>query len=330
MVQRLDQVLSSFSIRPVLVDVGASGNIHTSWGRLAPASLCLGFDPDSRELPTAFASTYSTAILEPSAIVPDVGQPTARLNLTRSPYCSSLLIPDQTEIQDCCFKDHFDIIGHVEVPATTLDLSMGKHGLDRIDWLKLDTQCIDLAILQSLSGTTLRRLKVIEVEPGFRSFYVGEQRFDQLHGYMVEQGFLLAALSCQEFAPVPAETVSTICKATGLTKLHVVSLAGRMPTAAEATYVRKPGFYGAAQDETDCMVHIACACALGQYSFAIHLIELARLTFRQAGPLLDALQAHAESTAAALRPSPSLRSRLRSRLPRVIISMLQRLKAAGR
>jgi hypothetical protein len=125
--------------------------------------------------------------------------------------------------------------------------------------------------------------------------------------------------------------VSAISKVTGLAESQVVSLAGRIPTAAEATYVRRPGFYSAAQDETDCMLHIACACALGQYAFAFHLIELARLSFRQAGPLLDALQAQAESAAALRPPSSSpLRSWLRGHLPKVIVSMLQRLKAAVR
>jgi FkbM family methyltransferase len=331
---QLHEVLSAFSITPVLVDVGASGNIHSSWSRLARTAICLGFDPDNRDLPASFASAYAKPILEPSAVVPDVGQRMARFNLTRSPYCSSLLLPDQTVLQDYSFRDLFEIVGHVDVPATTLDLALTKNGLDRIDWLKLDTQGLDLSLLQSLSKTTSRRLKVVEVEPGFRSFYAGEERFDQVHAYMLDQGFLLAALSCQEYAPAPPETVSALSKATRLPESHLHSLAGRVPTAAEATYIRKAGFYSAGNDEIDCMLHIACACALGQYSFAVYLINSARLTFPQANPLLEALQAHAESETAALRnlatSSSLLRSWLRRNLPKVVLDRLQQLRAAAR
>ena len=34
---------------PVLVDVGASGEIHEEWAEIAPYSLCIAFDGDDRE-----------------------------------------------------------------------------------------------------------------------------------------------------------------------------------------------------------------------------------------------------------------------------------------
>lgn len=93
---QLHEVLSAFSITPVLVDVGASGNIHSSWSRLARTAICLGFDPDNRDLPASFASAYAKPILEPSAVVPDVGQRMARFNglgsLSDDPVCNFRLM----------------------------------------------------------------------------------------------------------------------------------------------------------------------------------------------------------------------------------------------
>jgi len=34
---------------PVLIDIGASGEINAKWRKIAPYSICLAFDPDTRE-----------------------------------------------------------------------------------------------------------------------------------------------------------------------------------------------------------------------------------------------------------------------------------------
>src|SRR4051812_19447084 len=53
---RLDQVLQrpEFVERPpVLVDIGASGQIHHAWKRLARYSICIAFDADDRDFSAA-------------------------------------------------------------------------------------------------------------------------------------------------------------------------------------------------------------------------------------------------------------------------------------
>src|ERR1700709_2524625 len=81
---------------PVLVDIGASGEIHAKWKAIAPYCICLAYDADDREFHVTKQTNkaYKKLITFNRIVSAEpVGQ--ANFYLTASPFCSSLLEPDK-------------------------------------------------------------------------------------------------------------------------------------------------------------------------------------------------------------------------------------------
>ena len=74
-------------------------------------------------------------------------------------------------------------------------------GLDRVDWIKLDTQGTDLRLIESLSDEVAATLMAVDAEPGIDAFYEGEDTFGDLHRAMIERGYWLADLSLDHGFP---------------------------------------------------------------------------------------------------------------------------------
>jgi FkbM family methyltransferase len=239
-VDPLAALLIEQGIEPVLVDIGASGNVHSTWQRLAKISVGIGFDPDARDLPPQFQSAYRRAILVPKIIVGrgSAGFQTTPFYLTAFPACSSSLLPNTALLDQYVFRDLFDIHQTIEVPAGILPDLLQAEGIDHIDWLKLDTQGTDLRILQSLSSEWLDRLSVIEVEPGYDTFYQGEDTFHQIHAWLLDHGFWLARMTNQAYPRVSVEVANRLGLATAPSPHLGHDALGRSPTASECVYLR--------------------------------------------------------------------------------------------
>jgi hypothetical protein len=72
---------------PVLIEVGASGGTNAKWRALAPYSICIAFDPDTRAMQAVHAETSGYRrlhIVPAAAAADDVCE--AEIHLTRSPY----------------------------------------------------------------------------------------------------------------------------------------------------------------------------------------------------------------------------------------------------
>jgi hypothetical protein len=59
----------------------------------------------------------------------------------------------------------------------TLAGALSAHGLQRVDWLKCDTQGLDLSLFLSLPEEWRRRVLAVEFEPGLIDAYDGEDKF---------------------------------------------------------------------------------------------------------------------------------------------------------
>lgn len=165
---------------PVLVDVGAAGGVTPVWRSIARYSIGLGFEPDVRDTSrlSEAARTFGRWIYCEGLVAPNVDSSGRKVfHLTQSPHCSSLLKPRHDLLRDWLFADFFAVENRVEVPAVTLSTALQAHGLDRIDWLKCDTQGQDLSIFLSLPEGWRRRLLAVEFEPGLIDAYEGEDKF---------------------------------------------------------------------------------------------------------------------------------------------------------
>jgi hypothetical protein len=180
---------------PVLVDIGASGEIHEKWKRIAAHSICLAFDADDREM--SFQEKTNSGfkkLITINRIVSD--QPTAEIDfyLTASPFCSSTLEPDMNALAQWPFQDLFKVEKVVKLKSTQLADALKNAGLSYIDWMKTDTQGTDLRIFKSLPDDIRQRVVVAEFEPGIIDAYKGEDKLYQLIGYMTGSAFFMSSL----------------------------------------------------------------------------------------------------------------------------------------
>lgn len=165
---------------PVLVDVGAAGGVTPIWRSIARHAIGVGFEPDARdadrlgEAQQAFRRWIYCAGLAAPAVDGDKTKP---FHLTKSPHCSSLLPPRVDRLQEWLFADFFTVQDTVRLPAVTLPAALVAHGLDRVDWLKCDTQGQDLSLFLSLPEDWRRRVLAVEFEPGLIDAYEGEDKF---------------------------------------------------------------------------------------------------------------------------------------------------------
>ena len=132
--------------------------------------------------------------------------------LTSFPSCSSALEPDLEAVSSFSFRDLFKPERRIKVPAITLDAAITEQGLGGIDWLKLDTQGLDLILIKSLAEASQEKLLAVEIEPGFIHAYKKESLFPECHDWMLENGFWLADLEMQRYAKIRPETQARLVK----------------------------------------------------------------------------------------------------------------------
>ncbi len=194
----LDRIFAEPELRstpPVLVDVGAAGGLPRAWRRIARHAIGVGFEPDPREAPAPAAAQRQFArwIFCPGLAVPEAapdGQ--APLHLTASPQCSSTLRPDAAALGDWAFAEFFAVEATRTFPATTIAAALRAQGLERVDWLKCDTQGLDLRLFRSLPPEWRMRTLAVEFEPGAIDAYEGEDRLADVLAAMAAEPFWLA------------------------------------------------------------------------------------------------------------------------------------------
>ena len=231
-------LLTFFGIDPVLVDVGASIGSPDVWKPIAANSTYLGFDPDRREAASAAQDGFRRTVIVNEAVASEPGTAAVRFFLTRAPTCSSTLEPDLASLANYHIHDLFLTARQATVPAATLDAILARLGLDRIDWLKCDSQGTDLRIYRSLGERLRAGVLALDIEPGLIDAYRGEDLFVDAHKHLVANGFWLSRLevngavrarSATLRAAFPGEADAAACAAKAVRK---------SPGWCEARYLR--------------------------------------------------------------------------------------------
>jgi FkbM family methyltransferase len=191
MEQLCPDLLSPLGIEPVLIDIGASGGSPPIWRPIQKISTYIGFDPDTRDIRHPEEGEFRHARIVHEVITPN-GDDQVSFYLTRSPYCSSTLKPNARVTDNFLSADFFIVDRQESVRASSLDAIMDRLGLDHIDWMKIDTQGTDLRIYNSLSDALRRGLLAVDIEPGLRGAYEGEDLFSDVHRRLAADGFWLS------------------------------------------------------------------------------------------------------------------------------------------
>ena len=224
---------------PVLMDVGASGDPPAVWAPIAAHSVFVGFDPDLRAVRDTSTGRFRREIMVNEAVVADADVSKTKLFLTHSPYCSSTLRPDARGLADFLFSDLFKVVRETEVAATTLGEVIRRFQLPSVDWLKLDTQGIDLRLFQSLAPETSALVLALDIEPGLIDAYEGEDLFVDAHKHLVKSGFWLSDVNVEGTARMKPATLAWLqVEHPDLDKQTIASLIEKSPGWTEARYLR--------------------------------------------------------------------------------------------
>jgi hypothetical protein len=181
---------------PVLIDIGASGAIHSKWKAIAPYSVCIAFDADDREMGYVVkeSSGYRKLYVY-NRIVTDSSASETDFFLTASPYCSSLLKPREDKLQQWEFEKLFKIQKTVRLEAVSLPQVLKEVGVKYVDWFKTDSQGTDLRLFKSLDDNIVDRVIVAEFEPGIIDAYEGEDKLWQVMQYMEHHPFWMSGMN---------------------------------------------------------------------------------------------------------------------------------------
>jgi len=269
--------LASEGVSLTLVDVGASLEPFRAFRPLLGRATYVGFDPDLREMHTEASETARRVIVN-KAVVADADRSTATFFLTQNPTASSTLRPDADEVAPYLHAYRYEVVGEADVPATTLEQALASAGLDRLDWLKLDTQGTDLRLVESIGEGLFSTLMAVDAEPGFDQHYETEDTFGSLHRAMVERGFWLADLDLTRAVRLRRETFDAA--------LGARSKFGRMryefalktsPIAAGPRYLRTLASLDKAGAGRDDYLRLwACAAFSGNNPYALDVIAECR------------------------------------------------------
>lgn len=258
-------LLEKIGTRPVLVDIGASAGPPLLWQQIASHSIYVGFDPDSRDFQTSEESGYYKTYLVNKAV--SCGdEDEIEFYLTTSPYCSSTLHPDSKALSDFLFADRFEIIRRGKVRADNLNSILQALSLDRIDWLKVDSQGTDLRIFNSIADNLRNQVLAIDVEPGLIDAYENEDLFVDVHRALTRAGFWLSNLTAQGAVRLKRKTAEAL----SLSEADIYRNVRLTPAWCEARYFRTLQFLTDRRfDPSGFVLSWIFAMMDGQYGFAL-------------------------------------------------------------
>jgi FkbM family methyltransferase len=185
----------------VLVDVGSRNGVTDLVG-LAPLITAFGFEPSSEEFAKLERGVTDLDIAMPGhrprfrsekyfpyAITAESG--TTQLFILRSIGASSTLRPNPKIVQR--FRRHdwrskFEILRTETVPSRTLRAFVSDAAINRIDYLKLDTQGNEYDILND--AAILAKSGVVKAEVEFVELYENQKLYADIARLMNQHGFV--------------------------------------------------------------------------------------------------------------------------------------------
>jgi hypothetical protein len=180
---------------PVLLDIGAAGEINRKWKEIAKYSICIAFDADDREMEfTRKEQSGYRQLYIFHRIATEKTDGDEQFHLTKSPQCSSRLLPIQESLDNWSFSGLFHVEHTVSLKAISLSSVLKELNLNKVDWFKTDSQGTDLRLFTCLGSDVTNRVIISEFEPGFIDAYEGEDKLWRLMAFMEKQPFWMSSL----------------------------------------------------------------------------------------------------------------------------------------
>jgi FkbM family methyltransferase len=180
-----------FERSPVtLIDIGARGGLQPNWKGARSHLKLVGFEPDPAEYARLAAGADPQRAVYINAAV---GREAAELelNVGREGGTSSLLEPNLDFLRRFPRPERYEVVRKVRVTTDRLDALLPRHGVHGADFIKIDAQGGELAILQGARATLERSIFGVEVEVLFAPLYRGQPSFGDVDSFLSGLGFQL-------------------------------------------------------------------------------------------------------------------------------------------
>lgn len=173
-----------------LVDVGARGTLDARWRRFADSLRVIAIDADEAAPVHAEGAARHDVIR--AAVGAALGP--SPFYITRSAGSSSTLRPNRALLARFPEAERFDVVNETTLVVQPLDEVLGAAGVTGVDFLKLDTQGSELAILEG-APVALASAVGVEVEVEFVQMYEGQPTFGDVDRFLTARGFELFDLN---------------------------------------------------------------------------------------------------------------------------------------
>ena len=171
-----------------LLDIGSAGGVEPRWRPYRSQIHYIGIEPDSRSTVALMgmheAKLFANYRIIPTAVWNKNGS--ISLNLCRKPMVSSHFYPRQDFIARYPLSARFDVLNTDSVPCQTIDEVLSTTS-SRCDFIKLDIQGGELAVLQGAEGT-LDQCLGLEVEVEFLHLYENQPLFGDICAFLQAKG----------------------------------------------------------------------------------------------------------------------------------------------
>ena len=247
-----------------LVDIGARGGLQPNWREAAEHLRVVAFEPDPEEHARLAGTRDPHTVCINAAVHREPG--TLTLNIARSPGTSSVYEPNFEFLGRFPESERFEVVQQVAVRADSLDNLLAAHGVDDVDFIKIDTQGAEFPILEGARATLATHAFGVEVEVQFAPLYRGQSRFGDVDG-------LLAALGYELMDLRPANWKRTAGVGYGGPKGQLVF--------GDALYFKSPAALGdvhaKSSDSSAKLLRAIAVCLIyGYVDYALELVETHR------------------------------------------------------
>jgi FkbM family methyltransferase len=177
------------------IDIGARGGVHAMVEPMAKWTKVLAFEPDAAECermrPEMTMSPFAQMELRACGVAGADGM--ADLHLLANPVNHSLLAPNAQMAGRYAIRG-FNEVGVVRVPCRSLDSLLLGDMKDEPNWgefIKIDTQGGELAILKGARQVLNTRTMTLSLEAGFFPTYLDQPLFSEIEIFLRKEGFIL-------------------------------------------------------------------------------------------------------------------------------------------
>ena len=166
------------------VDIGASGGLEPRWRPFSSLIKVFAFEPDKRSFddlqPNENYIVFNVALSGTKGI--------RDFHICKKPQVSSMLKPNKSFIDLYPDTDRWEVLQTISFPTVTMDECLASHKND-IDFIKLDTQGLELDILKGSDEILNSSLIGLEVEMEFVQLYNDQPIFGGVVAYLESKKF---------------------------------------------------------------------------------------------------------------------------------------------